>query len=391
MDYYNQAFPHIERPFAWLDLDAIDKNIAYVNEVCGPKGIRIATKSVRSIELLHYLQKQLVNCTGFMTFTASETLYLLEKGFDELLLGYPIYEQQPLYDIAYYIASGKKVTFMVDAIEQARLLEQVGHQTSTDFQICIDINVSTDYKFLYFGTKRSPIVSMDDVTLLLEQIEQLQHVKVVGCMAYDAQIAGITDDTKDLFGLKSAVISKLKKDSLPKLSKQRLNMITHVKHYADLKIVNAGGTGSMELLRFARDITEITVGSAFLAPALFSQYKNLRLQPAAGFALRVTRKFSDDIVVCHGGGYIASGAIGKDRLPQFLEPQYYQFTTLEGAGEVQTPIVVKGRMHQIGDTIYFRHAKAGELCERFNELHATRKGKYIGAITTYRGDGQCFL
>lgn len=147
----------------------------------------------------------------------------------------------------------------------------------------------------------------------------------------------------------------------------------------------------MKIMSAARDITEITVGSAFFAPALFDHYESLQLKPAAGFALRVTRKFDDQLIVCHGGGYIASGAVGKDRLPVFLEDGHYELTSLEGAGEVQTPIVVKSRTHQIGDTIYFRHAKAGELCERFRVLHTSRNGQYAGPFQTYRGDGQCFL
>ena len=391
MDNYNTAFPQIERPFAWLDLDALDQNIQYVNEACGHKQVRIATKSVRSVEVLQYVQKNLKYCSGFMTFTAEETLYLLEQGLDHLLLGYPIYEQQPLNHIAHYIAMGKDVTFMVDAPEQIALLQKVAHYTNVTFQVCIDINVSTDYKLLYFGTKRSPIDTEQAVTKLLQYIAHCKNIRVVGCMAYDAQIAGVTDKGDALLGVKSAFIAQLKKDALPKITKQRQQIVTHVKHYHELQFINAGGTGSMALLKDARDITEITVGSAFFAPALFSQYKTLALQPAVGFALRVTRKFADGIVVCHGGGYIASGAIGKDRLPQFLEPDVYQFTALEGAGEVQTPIIVKGRKHDIGDTIYLRHAKAGELCERFNHLHATRNGNYIGAITTYRGDGQCFM
>ena len=147
----------------------------------------------------------------------------------------------------------------------------------------------------------------------------------------------------------------------------------------------------MSLWKDAKDITEITVGSAFFAPALFDHYETLQLKPAAGFGLRVTRKFSKDIVVCHGGGYIASGATSADRSPAFLEPQHYRLTSLEGAGEVQTPIQLKNRTHRIGDTIYFRHAKAGELCERFQVLHASRGGQYVGPYKTYRGDEQCFL
>ena len=391
MEYLNEAFPHIERPFAWLDLTALDENIQAVNEACGDKKVRIATKSIRSVEVLRYLQQQLTNCSGFMTFTAAETLYLLEQGLDHLLLGYPSFEHQPLYDIAHYVAQGRDVTFMVDSVDQVKLLQKVAHQTSTDFQICIDINVSTDYKLLYFGTKRSPIHSMETLTQFLQQLQQFECIRVVGCMAYDAQIAGVTDQTDAFFGLKSKLIQSLKRDAFPKITRLRQQLVAHVKYYYDLQFVNAGGTGSMALLKLARDVTEITVGSAFFAPALFSQYEALQLQPAAGFALTITRKFSEDIIVCHGGGYVASGAVGKDKQPQFLEPDVYELTSLEGAGEVQTPIIVKGRRHDIGDTVYLRHAKAGELCERFKQLQVTRNGQYIGAISTYRGDGQCFL
>ena len=74
-----------------------------------------------------------------------------------------------------------------------------------------------------------------------------------------------------------------------------------------------------------------------------------------------------------------------DRLPVFYDPTTFAYLSLEGAGEVQTPIKVKGKSISIGDTIYFRHAKAGELCERFQVLHAIRGDKYAGPYTTYRG------
>ncbi len=70
---------------------------------------------------------------------------------------------------------------------------------------------------------------------------------------------------------------------------------------------------------------------------------------------------------------------------------FFSYLSLEGAGEVQSPIKVKHKNINVGDTLYFRHAKAGELCERFQKLHAIRGDKYLGSYNTYRGDGQCFL
>lgn len=391
MQTYEQAYQSIERPFAWIDLDHLDANIHFVNKSCGTKQIRIATKSIRSLALLQYIERKLHHFAGYMTFSAAETVYLLEHGMDHILLGYPVFERQSIARIVKHVKAGASVTFMVDHIKQVELLNELATSEQTVLQICIDLNMSTDYRLLYFGTKRSPLHNLKQVDVFLNALAAYPNVTVTGVMGYDAQIAGVADKASTTFDLKGGLIRQLKAHSLPKLTKFRQHAVAHIRHSYELQFVNAGGSGSMTLLQDAQDITEITVGSAFFAPALFDNYTTLQLKPAAGFGLRVTRKFTDDIIVCHGGGYIASGATGADRSPVFLEPEHYHFTSLEGAGEVQTPIIVKNRKHALGDTIYFRHAKAGELCERFQMLHASRSGEYVGPYKTYRGDEQCFL
>ncbi|ATP40529.1 hypothetical protein CSE16_10980 [Solibacillus sp. R5-41] len=391
MEKFERVFSEIERPFAWLDLDALEQNIAFVNEACGQKKIRIATKSIRSAPLLSYISKRINHCAGFMTFTASETFFLLEEGLDEFLIGYPVYEKQSIMLLADWVKKGKSITFMVDAIEQAKLLNTIAKAEGIVFEICIDVNVSTDFQVLYFGSKRSPIANFQALNELTDLLQALDSVTVSGVMGYDAQIAGVADQSSQLFGLQTTLIRTLKKQSKKKVTAFRQFAVAHVKSLNNVKFVNAGGSGSMQYTAQQQDVTEITVGSAFFAPALFDRYDTLSLVPAVGFALRVTRQFAPNIVVCHGGGYIASGAVGKDRLPSFVEADRFEFLPQEGAGEVQTPVVVKKGTVNIGDTLYLRHSKAGELCERFQVLHAVKDGKYFGSIQTYRGDGQCFL
>ncbi|MEK4628928.1 MAG: alanine racemase [Solibacillus sp.] len=391
MTGYDEVFKNLERPFGWVDLDALQKNIDFINNACGNKTIRIATKSVRSVPLLEYIAARITHFSGFMTFTASESVYLFERGLDQLLIGYPVVEKSSIVRLAEWVKKGKSLTFMIDSVSQIALLNEIAKQEAVQFQICIDLNVSTDFRVIYFGTKRSPISDIKKLDLLLQEIKKYPHVKVVGVMGYDAQIAGIADRNTQLYGLKGALIRTLKRQSMKKITAFRQFAVAHVKSIYDLQFVNAGGSGSMHWTSLQKDVSEITVGSAFYAPALFDHYDQLKLQPAAGFAVRVTRKFSNHIAVCHGGGYVASGAVGKDRLPAFLNREQFALLPLEGAGEVQTPIVVKNEQVKIGDTIYMRHAKAGELCERFQVLHATQGGHYIGQLKTYRGDGQCFL
>ncbi|WP_342503684.1 amino acid deaminase/aldolase [Lysinibacillus sp. FSL L8-0126] len=386
----DRAFSDLERPFAWLDLDALDKNIRTVQEACGGKQIRIATKSIRSVEVLRYVQKNLANVVGFMTFTAAETIFLLQQQFDDLLLGYPVMEEAAIRRLLHFVKDGKSVTFMVDRPEHIQLLAKLGLEIGVRVQVCIDINVSNDFKVLYFGTKRSSLYSLETLTPFLQEIQKTSAIEVVGAMGYEAQIAGVGNRPAN--AIKGKVIEAMQVQAKKQVTQFRRLAIAHIKAYfPNLRFVNGGGSGSMLYTNQQKEVTEITVGSAFYAPALFDQFTHLQLEKAAGFALSVTRKPEKNIVVCHGGGYTASGAIGLDRLPVFYEPSNFAYLSLEGAGEVQTPIKVKGKHINIGDTIYFRHAKAGELCERFQVLHGIREDKYMGPYTTYRGDGQCFL
>ncbi|MFJ7733703.1 amino acid deaminase/aldolase [Lysinibacillus sp. NPDC097231] len=387
---FNQAFRGLEHPFAWLDFDALDKNIATVHNACGEKKIRIATKSIRSVEVLRYLQKNLANITGYMTFTAAETIFLLQQHFDDVLLGYPVMEEEVVRQLLYFVKAGKTVTFMVDKQEHVKLLAKLGQELGVRVQVCIDINVSNDFKVLYFGTKRSSLHSLESLTPFLQYIKKQPSIEVVGAMGYEAQIAGVGNRPAN--AIKGRIIEVMQLQAKKQVTQFRRLAIAHIKAYfPNLLFVNGGGTGSMAYTAQQKEVTEITVGSAFYAPALFDQFTHLQLEKAAGFALRVTRKPEKNIVVCHGGGYTASGAIAADRLPVFYEPAFFSYLSLEGAGEVQTPIKVKRKKVNVGDTLYFRHAKAGELCERFQVLYAIRGDKYVGAYTTYRGDGQCFL
>lgn len=384
------AYAHLARPFACIDLEALDRNIAFVNKSSGKKGVRIATKSVRSVELLQYIAQRLDYPAGWMTFDLRETLFLLEKGFNDLLLGYPQFEEQALMHLIPYIREGRTVIFMVDRIEQWEWLESIAKLNDVLLEICIDINVSTNFKILYFGTNRSSLKSIAKVESLLEAGSLFTHTPITGVMGYEAQIAGVADIP--VVHWQSALIKQLKRLSRRDVRNFRKSAVNLIREKSsNFRFVNGGGSGSIDFTAGEEEVSELTIGSAFYFPALFSRYQNLPLEPAATFALRVTRMPEPGIIVCHGGGYIASGATGIDKNPVPIWPKNLTYLKNEGAGEVQTPLRDKERTLRVGDTVYFRHAKAGEPCERFSELHARRASNYVGVYKTYRGEGGCFL
>jgi D-serine deaminase-like pyridoxal phosphate-dependent protein len=60
----------------------------------------------------------------------------------------------------------------------------------------------------------------------------------------------------------------------------------------------------------------------------------------------------------------------------------------EAAGEVQTP--VRGANLAIGDRVWLRGAKAGELLERFDTVHVVAGDELVASVPTYRGEGRNF-
>jgi D-serine deaminase-like pyridoxal phosphate-dependent protein len=159
----------------------------------------------------------------------------------------------------------------------------------------------------------------------------------------------------------------------------------------NLRIVNGGGTGSMDTTCAEEAVTEVTVGSGFFSPGLFDNYSHFKLMPAAGYAIEVVRQPKPDIYTCLGGGYVASGEVGKLKEPKVFLPEGAKLIPQEGVGEVQTPIRYSGKELQLGSPVFLRHSKAGELCEHFNTVLLISKGKVVDEVRTNRGFGEAFL
>lgn len=399
MDFANTLPPYA--PSAWLDLDALDKNIAKVNQATANIQLRIASKSVRSLDVLRYIKDNKPNYIGIMSYSASESAYLLDHGFDNILCAYPTFDSVSIVKTFPRLKQGATMIWMVDRIEQWQFLDDLAKQHCVILQICLDINMSMPLTFpkIYFGTKRSSLIKISQVSQLLSQTKHLTHTQLTAMMGYEGQIAGLPEHTPHKSYLTYA-IRELKKRSMHQVTQRRGDIANWLKtHGYPLSIVNGGGSGSMAFTSEQPEITEITVGSAYYFPALFSYMDSMQdFTPAAGFVLPVIRHPEPNVVTCQGGGFIASGSMGAEKYPQIIYPKGVTILKDEGYGEVQTPLLITSPVLQktltIGDYVWCRHAKAGELCEHFNELitYRTQNGKtsVTGRMTTYRGAGQCF-
>jgi D-serine deaminase-like pyridoxal phosphate-dependent protein len=380
-------------PAAFVDLDAFDANASSVKRRAQSKRIRTASKSVRCVTLLRRLEELLGDrYCGVMTYSGEETLHLAAAGFDRLLIGYPVTGAAVLYDLAKAVADGKDITFMADLPEHLVRLQAAAEKAGAVLSVCLDIDMSSRFPFLYFGVRRSSLTGVGEVEKLLLTLKDCSRLQLTGIMGYEAQIAGLQDNLPGQ-KVKNVVLRALKALSVEEVAKRRKAVVEFLgrKGYR-LSFVNGGGTGCLETASREEVVTEVTAGSSFYASGLFDGYKDFKHLPAAGFAVEVTRKPADNIYTCSGGGYIASGAAGADKLPRVWFPAGGRLLAHEGAGEVQTPVRFDAPVKlDVGDAIIMRHAKSGELCERFNTLLLVSGGRVVDEVPTYRGEGKCFL
>ena len=389
---FKTALAGARLPAAFVDLDALDANLADLRRRAGHLPIRLVTKSVRSVAILRRALASGAPFRGLMCYSPAEAAWLASQGFDDLLVAYPSVEPDDLRAVAAQVRAGRTIALMVDGAEQVRRIAAVARIEGVVQPLAIDLDMSSDFPGLHFGVHRSPVKDVAAALALAAEIARHPSLRLDGLMGYESQIAGLMDEVPGQ-ALKNAVIRLLKRRSIPEINERRRAVVAALKEAGHaLRLVNGGGTGSFESTRADASVTELAAGSGLYVPTLFDHYRAFRGRPAAGFAVAVTRTPAPGIVTCAGGGYPASGPGGVDRLPRPWLPEGCTLVGTEGAGEVQTPVrVPAGVALAVGDPLLFRHAKAGELCERFNELLLIQGGAVVDTVATYRGDGKCFF
>jgi len=389
------ATSHLEPPFAVIDLRAMRANAADMARRAGGKPIRLASKSLRCRRLITDALA-LDGFRGILAFTLPEALWLAERRVsDDIVVAYPTADQSALATLAATSAAAGAVTVMVDSTDHLDRIARAVAAVTEPHPVRVAIDIDAGYRALggklRAGALRSPVRTPEQAASLARVIIARPGLRLVGLMAYEAQVAGVGDDPPGRPAYARAV-RMIQRRSVRELTARRRAIVAAVREVASLEFVNGGGTGSVERTAADPSVTEIGAGSGLYQPALFDSFRSFTGQPAALFALPVVRRPGPHAATLLGGGYLASGPGEHSRLPRPYLPAGLRLDRNEGAGEVQTPVLgAAGDPLRIGDRVWFRHAKAGELCERFNELHLIDGNTVTGTVPTYRGEGRAFL
>jgi D-serine deaminase-like pyridoxal phosphate-dependent protein len=388
-------FSEVQPPFAFVDLDAVWSNAADMLRRSRGKPIRIASKSIRSRPVLERLLDLDPGFQGILGFTLPEAIWLWDQGLRDLVVAYPTTDRGCLTRLASITAEepDEAPVMMVDSTEHLDLIEEAATSFVAPVRVAMDIDLSwwPLGGRLKIGPKRSPVRTSEQAVALAREIERREHTTLVGVMAYEGQIAGVGDNVPRK-ALSNLMVRGMQSRSAKDVGERRAEIVTALSEVAQLEFVNGGGTGSIELTAAEWAVTEVAAGSGFFAPILFDHYRAFKLRPAAMFALPIVRRPGRGVATALGGGYLASGVGAKDRMPVPYLPDGLRLDPYEGAGEVQTPLrgSAADGLH-VGDRVYLRHVKAGELCERFNKLYLITGMTIRDEVPTYRGEGKSFL
>jgi D-serine deaminase-like pyridoxal phosphate-dependent protein len=399
---FDQVTADLDPPLAIVDLDAFDANADDLVRRAGGLPIRVASKSLRC----RFLLERALGKPGFqgvLCYSLAEALWLhgadgrraLGRGLDaDILVGYPTADRAALRALAASHSARQLITIMVDSAEHLDFIDTTLGGGHPEIRVCLELDVSwlpLERASVRLGTLRSPLRAPQQAAEFAKSILARPGFTLVGVMGYEGQIAGLGDAPPGT-PLKAAVVRLAQARSAAELTARRAQTVRLIRDLTSLEFVNGGGTGSLETTAKDASVTELAAGSGLVGPTLFDSYRRFRPRPALLYALPVVRRPGPGTVTLFSGGYVASGTATRDRLPEPFGPQGLKLTRMEGAGEVQTPVMGSAAdTLAIGGRVWMRHAKGGELAERFTEYHGIEPGaSEPRSVPTYRGEGQCF-
>jgi D-serine deaminase-like pyridoxal phosphate-dependent protein len=392
---YDRATADLDPPFAVLDLAAFDSNARDLVRRSGGVPIRVVSKSLRCRHLIERALAQ-PGYRGVMCYSLAEAIWLHSIGLsDDLLVAYPTADRAALRALAADEAARQHITVTIDSAGHLDFIDATIGAGHPQIRVCLDLDMSwrplPRGPVVQIGTWRSPLRSPAEAAAFAQAVLDRPGFSLVGVLGYEGQIAGLGDAPPGR-PVRAAIVQAMQARSSAELNERRTEVVRRIRAIAPLEFVNGGGTGSLESTSADKSVTELAAGSGLVGPTLFDAYAKFHPQPALLYALPVVRRPKAGVATVYSGGYVASGTGTPDRLPSPFWPAGLRLTKTEGAGEVQTPVLgTAADGLSIGDRVWMRHAKGGELAERLTSYQLIGPGESEAVtVPTYRGDGQCF-
>src|SRR4051794_7279107 len=243
---FEAIFAEVEAPFAFVDLDALWSNADEMLGRAGEKPIRVASKSIRCRAVQELILRR-PGFAGTMTFTLPETLWLAERGFEDLLLAYPTTDGGALEELALRSAAlpEQAPIVTVDCSEHLDRIESVLGAGAAPVRVCIELDASwwAAGGRVRVGAKRSPVHSPEQALALARDVARRPQIDLVALMAYEGQISGVGDLPPGQ-RLRGAAIRFMQKRSAAEIAERRGGIVPAPSGFGELENGNRGRAGS---------------------------------------------------------------------------------------------------------------------------------------------------
>ena len=261
---FDLATEDLDPPLALLDLDALDANADDLVRRGSGKPIRVASKSVRSRDVLRRVLAR-PGFSGVLAYSLAEALWLATGDApvsDDVVVAYPTADRRALRHLVEDVRATDRVTLMIDCTDQLDLVDSlVPPALRPAVRVCLDVDASLKAARgrVHVGVRRSPVHTPEQAADLARAVVAREGFTLVGVMAYEAQIAGVQDSParRPVRGL---AVRGMQAVSARELALRRADVVAAVIAVAPLQFVNGGGTGSVERTAAEPSITEIAAG-----------------------------------------------------------------------------------------------------------------------------------
>ena len=214
----------LDAPVGALHLGALRHNAHDMLRRAHGTPIRIASKSVRVRSVIEALLRQ-PGYRGVLAYTLAEALWLADT-VDDLVVGYPTAERGSIRRLAGDADLASRVTLMVDSPQQLDLIDAVLPPSQREeIRVCLELDASWQAPVLgHLGVRRSPVHDPADAGALAAYIVRRPGFRLVGMMAYEAQIAGVVNQPAGR-PVDGAVNRWMQSRSLPELLERRARAV----------------------------------------------------------------------------------------------------------------------------------------------------------------------
>src|SRR4051812_19547688 len=191
----DRATADLDPPFAVVDLDALDANADDLVRRAAGKPIRVASKSVRSRGVLRRVLAR-PGFAGILAYTLREALWLAggdDPVSTDVVIGYPTADRAAVRRLAGDETVAARITLMVDSVEQLEFVDAVVPASRPALRVCphLDASWRTAGGGVHVGARRSPVHTAEEAAALARAVAGRNGFRLVGVMAYEAQIAGV--------------------------------------------------------------------------------------------------------------------------------------------------------------------------------------------------------